>query len=180
STYTPTTEISTLSLHDALPICNHARIGGAGAGDSGNDNLIGRGEKNLAHLANRFIGHRAENDREWNRVKMLVEEIAQRPRSGRIMRSVQQQTRFRRRRPDYFQPPWPFGFVQSFDNRRRRNVETGGVQLLGDVDCDQSVRYLMPTAQSQSRGVFITRREIAELVSPDVFVAVRGFDVEWV
>src|SRR5215813_13455372 len=69
---------------------NHARIGGAGAGDSGNDNLTGRWEKNLANLADRFIGHRAENDCDWNRVKMLVEKIAQRPRSGGIMRSVQQ------------------------------------------------------------------------------------------
>src|SRR5262249_45852641 len=158
------------------------RTGGPGTADRGNDGPTARGEKNAAYLAKRLVGHRAENDSDWDRVEMLVEEIAQRARSGRIMRSVQQdngrQTRLRRRRSDHLQPPRPFGCVQSFDNRRRRNVETGGLQLLGDVDCDQSVRNLMPPAQSQSRGVFIMPRPIAESVSSDVFVADLRFDVE--
>src|SRR6266508_6598204 len=134
---------------------DRGRLGGARAGDSGNYDLIRGGEENLAHLSDRFVGHHSKEDRDRSRAEMLIEEIAQRPRAGRVVRPVQEQRRLRRRRPDHLQSPGPFGVVQSFDNRRLRNVEAGDPQSLGDVDCDHCIRDLMPPPQSQSQGVFI-------------------------
>src|SRR5499427_10865579 len=104
---------------------NGGRLGGARAGDSGNYDLIRGGEENLAHLADRLVGHHSKDDRDRSRAEMLIQEIAKRPRAGRVVRPVQEQSRLRRRQTDHLQAPGPFGGVQSFDNRRLRDVEPG-------------------------------------------------------
>src|SRR5262245_9956858 len=74
---------------------NSARLGGAGAGDPGADDLIYCREEEVSHLANRFVSHHPKNDRDRSRAEMLIEKIAQRPRAVRIVRSVQEQRRLR-------------------------------------------------------------------------------------
>lgn len=133
---------------------NRGRFSGAQVSDLCQDGSPRGGKKYLRHLHNRFVSHRAENDRDRGRAEMLVEKIPQRASARWIVRSIQQQRRLRRRHADHLQPAWPFGFAQSFDNRWRWNVEARDPQLLGDVDGDQRVRDLMPAAQTQSRVVF--------------------------